>query len=162
MPGTGIEIIGMISTTLASEIYGKSIITGAVDPGFIAEFARAHEDGGFDRVLIGYGSTGPDGFAGRRPRRDRDGAARLADRAPAGVRGADARRAQGRLRSITSTGGRIALHIITGGSDVELQRDGDFLDRTPATGAPTSTSTSCGAIVDQRPRRSTTRASSTR
>src|SRR5207245_523757 len=45
---TGIELIGMISTTLASEIYGKSIITGAVDPRFIAEFARVHEDGGFD------------------------------------------------------------------------------------------------------------------
>ena len=58
----GIEIIGMISTTLASEIYGKSIITGAVDPGFIARFARAHEEGGFDRVLVGYGSTGADGF----------------------------------------------------------------------------------------------------
>ena len=26
------------------------------------------------------------------------------------------------------TGGRIALHIITGGSDAEQQRDGDFLD----------------------------------
>src|SRR5262249_57286046 len=26
------------------------------------------------------------------------------------------------------TGGRIALHIITGGNDVEQQRDGDFLD----------------------------------
>src|SRR6266699_1102558 len=59
---TEIEIIGMISTTLASEIYGKSIITGAVDPRFIAEFARVHEDGGFDRVLVGYGSTGADGF----------------------------------------------------------------------------------------------------
>src|SRR5207302_11462779 len=60
---TGIEIIGMISTTLASEIYGKSIITGAVDPRFIADFARAHEAGGLDRVLVGYGSTGADGFA---------------------------------------------------------------------------------------------------
>src|SRR5438132_13639674 len=59
---TGIELIGMISTTLASEIYGKSIITGAVDPRFIAEFARVHEDGGFDRVLVGCGSTGADGF----------------------------------------------------------------------------------------------------
>ena len=62
MHRTGIEIIGMISTTLASEIYGKSIITGAVDPRFIADFARAHEAGGFDRVLVGYGSTGADGF----------------------------------------------------------------------------------------------------
>ena len=59
---TGIEIIGMISTTLASEIYGTSIIAGAVDPRFIEEFARVHEEGGFDRVLVGYGSTGADGF----------------------------------------------------------------------------------------------------
>ena len=54
---TEIEIIGMISTTLASEIYGKSIITGAVDPRFIAEFARVHEEGGFDRVLQRVEST---------------------------------------------------------------------------------------------------------
>ena len=72
----GIEIIGMISTTLASEIYGKSIITGAVDPGFIARFARAHEEGGFDRARGGD-----------------DDAARLPDRPPSRVRRADPGRA---------------------------------------------------------------------
>src|ERR1044071_2632977 len=63
MNPVGIEIIGMISTTLASELYGRSIIAGEIDPAFIARFARVHEEGGFDRVLVGYGSTGADGFA---------------------------------------------------------------------------------------------------
>ncbi len=31
-----------------------------IDPAFLTRFARAHEDGGFDRVLIGYGSGDPE------------------------------------------------------------------------------------------------------
>jgi len=124
---TGIEIIGMISTTLASEIYGKSIITGAVDPRFIADFARAHEAGGFDRVLVGYGSTGADGFvvaahaAGATTR-----LGFLIAHRPGFVAPTLAARKAASLDHVT--GGRIALHIITGGSDAEQQRDGDFLD----------------------------------
>jgi alkanesulfonate monooxygenase len=122
-----IEIIGMISTTLASEIYGKSIITGAVDPDFIAEFARVHEEGGFDRVLVGYGSTGADGFvvtahAAAATTR----LAFLIAHRPGFVAPTLAARKAASLDHVT--GGRIALHIITGGSDVEQQRDGDFLD----------------------------------
>src|SRR5437016_4600272 len=124
---TGIELIGMISTTLASEIYGKSIITGAVDPRFIAEFARVHEDGGFDRVLVGYGSTGADGFVVAAH------AASVTTRLeyliahrPGFVAPTLAARKAATLDHVT--GGRIALHLITGGSDVEQQRDGDFLD----------------------------------
>jgi alkanesulfonate monooxygenase len=123
----GIEIIGMISTTLASEIYGKSIITGAVDPRFIADFARAHEAGGFDRVLVGYGSTGADGFvvtAHAAAATTRLGF--LIAHRPGFVAPTLAARKAATLDHVT--GGRIALHIITGGSDVEQQRDGDFLD----------------------------------
>jgi len=124
---TGIEIIGMISTTLASEIYGKSIITGAVDLRFIAEFARVHEEGGFDRVLVGYGSTGADGFvvtAHAAAATTRLGF--LIAHRPGFVAPTLAARKAASLDHVT--GGRIALHIITGGSDVEQQRDGDFLD----------------------------------
>ncbi len=123
----GIEIIGMISTTLASEMYGKSIITGAVDPGFISEFARVHEAGGFDRVLVGYGSTGADGFvvtAHAAAATTRLGF--LIAHRPGFVAPTLAARKAASLDHLT--GGRIALHIITGGSDVEQQRDGDFLD----------------------------------
>lgn len=126
-PDPGIEIIGMISTTLASEIYGKSIITGAVDPRFIADFARAHEDGGFDRVLVGYGSTGADGFvvtAHAAAATTRLGF--LIAHRPGFVAPTLAARKAATLDHVT--GGRIALHIITGGSDIEQQRDGDFLD----------------------------------
>ena len=127
MKRSGIEIIGMISTTLASELYGRSIISGAVDPEFIAKFARVHEDGGFDRVLVGYGSSGADGFAVTAH------AASVTTRLgyliahrPGFVAPTLAARKAATLDHVT--GGRIALHIITGGSDAEQQRDGDFLD----------------------------------
>ncbi|MCA9828972.1 MAG: hypothetical protein KC495_00760 [Dehalococcoidia bacterium] len=35
---------------------------GHADLEFLAKFARAHEEAGFDRVLVGYGSSGPDGL----------------------------------------------------------------------------------------------------
>src|SRR5205814_3396389 len=123
----GIEIIGMISTTLASELYGRSIISGAVDPEFIARFARALGAGGFDRVLVGYGSTGADGFvvaAHAASVTTRLGY--LIAHRPGFVAPTLAARKAATLDHVT--GGRIALHIITGGSDVEQRRDGDFLD----------------------------------
>ncbi len=36
--------------------------TGHFDVGYLKRFAQAHEAAGFDRVLIGYGSTQPDGL----------------------------------------------------------------------------------------------------
>jgi alkanesulfonate monooxygenase len=123
----GIEIIGMISTTLASELYGRSIIAGAVDPDFIARFARVHEEGGFDRVLVGYGSTGADGFAvAAHAASVTTRLSYLIAHRPGFVTPTLAARKAATLDHLT--GGRIALHIITGGSDAEQQRDGDFLD----------------------------------
>jgi len=57
-----IEIIGMVGTKEVSESRG-SLDGPPVDPGYLARFAQAHERAGFDRVLIGYGATSPDGFA---------------------------------------------------------------------------------------------------
>src|SRR2546428_2293609 len=124
---TEIEIIGMISTTLASEIYGKSIITGAVDPRFIAEFARVHEEGGFDRVLVGYGSTGADGFvvtAHAAAATTRLGF--LIAHPPGFAAPTPAARQAAPLDHLT--GGRLALHIITGGRAGAQQRDAAFLE----------------------------------
>ena len=55
-----VEFIGMIRTNNVSEIDTASAPTAdaAIDRDFVRDFARAHEDGGFDRVLIGYYSTG--------------------------------------------------------------------------------------------------------
>ena len=54
-----VEFIGMISTKDQSE---TRLARGPViDRGLLRRFARAHEDAGFDRVLIGYASSQPDG-----------------------------------------------------------------------------------------------------
>ncbi|MHB8575166.1 MAG: LLM class flavin-dependent oxidoreductase [Dehalococcoidia bacterium] len=124
-----IEIIGMISTRPASEQDGPavSIIGGHVDPDFVRRFTRAHEDSGFDKVLVGYGSSGPDGFsvAGY--------AASVTDRIgfliahrPGFVAPTLAARKFATLDQFTN--GRVSMHVITGGSDAEQQRDGDWLD----------------------------------
>ena len=54
-----VEILGMIGTRDASESRPGS--GPAIDPDYTRRFARAHEEAGFDRVLIGYGSSWPEG-----------------------------------------------------------------------------------------------------
>jgi alkanesulfonate monooxygenase len=57
------EILGMVGTKDASEIRGSYIDGSAVDADYLTRFAQAHEQAGFDRVLIGYSASAPDGFA---------------------------------------------------------------------------------------------------
>jgi alkanesulfonate monooxygenase len=55
-----VEFIGMIATRPGSE---TDVRPGpAIDRDYLRAFARAHEQAGFDRVLIGYGSSQPDGL----------------------------------------------------------------------------------------------------
>jgi alkanesulfonate monooxygenase len=124
-----VEFIGMIGTRPASELLGPSvsIIGGSVDPAFVRRFVQVHEDGGFDRVLIGYGSTGPDGFAvAAYCASVTERLSFLIAHRPGFVAPTLAARKAATLDHFT--GGRIALHIITGGSDAEQRRDGDWLD----------------------------------
>jgi alkanesulfonate monooxygenase len=66
-----LEIIGMVGTRDASEIKGPLVDGPTVDwtdgpviePEYLVEISRAHENAGFDRVLIGYGAVGPEGWA---------------------------------------------------------------------------------------------------
>ena len=80
-----IEIIGMVGTQEVSESRG-SLDGPQIDPGYLTRFARAHEAAGFDRVLIGYGATGADGFAVAAHVLYAHLGAQGADRPPAGVR----------------------------------------------------------------------------
>src|SRR3984957_15330547 len=52
----------MVGTKEVSESRG-SFDGPPVDPGYLARFPQAHEAAGFDRGLIGYHATGPDGIA---------------------------------------------------------------------------------------------------
>src|SRR5580698_4624282 len=66
-----LEIIGMVGTRDASEIKGP-LVDGPVvdwmdgpviDSDYLVEISRAHDEGGFDRVLVGYGAVAPEGWA---------------------------------------------------------------------------------------------------
>lgn len=125
-----LELIGMIGGAAQGIEGGTVSIVGSpdVDPAYIQRFARAHEEGGFDTVLVGYGSTGPDGWslalwgaAGT------DRLKFLLAHRPGFVAPTLAARKAATVHQLT--GGRIALHIITGGSDAEMRRDGDFHDK---------------------------------
>ena len=121
-----IEFIGMIHHQQASEIHPPGNIV--LDRGYIRDFAQAAEAGGFDRVLVGYFSDGPDGFlvaAAAAAHTERLGFL-LAHR-PGFVAPTLAARKLATLDQIT--GGRAAIHVISGGDDVDQFRDGDTLPK---------------------------------
>jgi alkanesulfonate monooxygenase len=119
-----VEFIGMIGTRDVSETRAAS--GPVIDPAYVRRFARVHEDGGFDRVLIGYGSSTPDGgqvaaYAAAHTSR----LGLLIAHRPGFVFPTTAARTFATLDQFA--GGRIAVHTITGGSDAEQRRDGDYL-----------------------------------
>src|SRR5215216_6733885 len=120
-----IDLFGMISHRLQSEIITPTF--PVFDHGFIRDFAQAHERGGFDRILVGYFSNAPDGFlvaAHAAASTERLGIL-LAHR-PGFVAPTVAARKLATLDQLTH--GRLALHVISGGSDADQKKDGDYLD----------------------------------
>src|SRR5215510_3635889 len=58
-----VEFIGMIGVKReGADGAAVHVIGGDVDTEWLRAFARAHEQAGFDRVLVGYTSTAADGF----------------------------------------------------------------------------------------------------
>jgi len=123
-----VEFIGMIGTSNASETRAAPAGPGVVDKAFVAATARGHEYAGFDRVLIGYFSVAADGFqvaAFAAHATERLGLL-LAHR-PGFVAPTLAARQLASLDQFSD--GRLAVHVITGGSDDDQARDGDFLEK---------------------------------
>jgi alkanesulfonate monooxygenase len=119
-----VEFIGMIGAKPGSE---TDVRPGpAIDRGYLRAFAQAHDEAGFDRVLIGYGSSQPDGlqvaaYAAAHTTR----LTFLIAHRPGFVAPTVAARAFATLDQLTE--GRIAVHVISGGNDAEQRRDGDTL-----------------------------------
>ena len=58
-----IEFVGMIGVRPeGADGAAVHVIGGAIDMAWIRDFSRAHEDAGFDKVLVGYTSTAADGI----------------------------------------------------------------------------------------------------
>jgi alkanesulfonate monooxygenase len=120
-----VEFIGMIASQEASEVL--PLQGPVVDPNFTARFAQAHEDGGFDRILIGYGSRWPDGWqVANHAVRTTDRLKILLAHRPGLVAPVLTARQAVTFDHLTG-GGRLALHIITGGDEADQRREGDFL-----------------------------------
>ena len=119
-----VDFIGMISHRLASEIIPPR---GPIfDHDYIRDFAQAHERGGFDRILIGYYSNAPDGFlVAAHAAASTERLGMLLAHRPGFVAPTVAARKLATLDHLTR--GRLALHCITGGSDADQRKDGDYV-----------------------------------
>ncbi len=119
-----VEFIGMIGTQAASEIHPPR--GPAIDIDYVRRFSQAHEQAGFDRILVGYFSNGADGFivASYAAFVTEKLGLMLAHR-PGFVAPTLAARKLATLDHFS--GGRLAVHIISGGDDGEQRKDGDFL-----------------------------------
>ncbi len=126
-----LEFIGMIQPREQSEVHPAR--GPAIDPGYLvasaqAHEAHAHEGGGFDRVLIGWFSNGPDGLqlaAHVAAHTERVGF--LVAHRPGFQAPTTAARAFATLDQLS--GGRAAIHVISGGDDQDQARDGDWLGK---------------------------------
>jgi alkanesulfonate monooxygenase len=120
----GVEFIGYIGTRKFSEIHPPE--GPVLDRAYVETVAKAHEDGGFDRALVAFNSIAPDSIlvAGHAASVTSRLGFMIAHR-PGFTAPTLAARQFATLDQLT--GGRIAVHIITGGSDAEQRQDGDFL-----------------------------------
>ncbi|MDX6311601.1 MAG: alkanesulfonate monooxygenase [Streptomyces sp.] len=141
-----IEFIGIAATQETSESGAATPVNGGardgvsaqteaaaahgpvVQPAYLRALARAHEEAGFDRILVAHSSASPDGFTVADQiltHTDRLGVL-LAHR-PGFVAPTLAARKFATLDAFHP--GRVALHVITGGDDADQARDGDLTDK---------------------------------
>ena len=119
-----VEFIGMIGTQPASEIHPPR--GPAIDVDYVRRFAQAHEESGFDRILIGYFSNGADGFiVAQYAAFVTEKLGLMLAHRPGFVAPTVAARKLATLDHFS--GGRLAVHIISGGDDGEQRKDGDFI-----------------------------------
>lgn len=119
-----IEFIGALSSRQGSEsVEAQGPI---IDKSWLSAIARAHEYAGFDRALVAYSSSSPDAYqiAAFAAHQTESLKLLLAHRPGFQVPTLAARS----LASLDHfSEGRLAVHIISGGSDTEQQKDGDYL-----------------------------------
>ncbi len=119
------EFIGWAAPQEASEVMAPR---GPIfDADVLARTAQVHEDAGFDRVLIGYFTNAPDGFlVAAHVAASTERLGLLLAHRPGFVAPTLTARKLATLDQLSK--GRAAVHIISGGSDADQAKDGDFAD----------------------------------
>jgi alkanesulfonate monooxygenase len=121
-----VEFISLINVWESSELHPRP--GGAPDAAYIKRYARALEDGGFDYTLVAYHSAGYDPFTVSAT------IAAFTERIkpivalrPNTVYPTVAAQSLATLDHLS--GGRAVVHFISGGSDAEQARQGDYLTK---------------------------------
>ena len=123
------RIIGMIGVTPPSSDAALHVIEGGLSTSYLTQYARAHDDAGFDLALVGYTASSAEGFlvalhAAAQTKR----LGYLVAHRPGFVAPTLMARKIATFDHLTN--GRLAVHIITGKTDEEQQGDGDFSPKT--------------------------------
>lgn len=123
-----VRVIGMIGVAPPASDATVHVITGGISPDYLRRFSRAHEDAGFDLVLVGYTSQSAEGFvvAGYAAAHTERLGYLIAHR-PGFVAPTMMARKIATFDHLWN--GRIAVHIIAGVSDAEQMMDGDPLPK---------------------------------
>jgi len=120
-----VEFIGFIGNNNSSETIVR---TGPVlDRNHIEKLAKAHEDSGFDRALLAFHSTSPDGLqVGQHVLGVTQRLKVMIAQRPGFTAPTVLARQFATLDQLWP--GRVSLHVITGGNANELKQDGNVLD----------------------------------
>ncbi|PTQ07453.1 alkanesulfonate monooxygenase [Sphingomonas oleivorans] len=122
-----VKFIGYIGFNNRSEIHG-AVRGRELDRDYVEAAARAQEEGGFDRVLIPFGSSSPESqIVAAHAAAITTKLGFLIAHRPGFTQPTLAARQLATLDALS--GGRVAVHIITGGADEEMARDGDFSNK---------------------------------
>src|ERR1700691_6219738 len=120
-----VRIIGMIGVSPPASDATLHVIEGGLSPNYVSEAARTHEAAGFDLVLVGYSSSSAEGFlVALHAAEKTERLGYLIAHRPGFV--APPLMARKIATFDHLTGGRLAMHIITGKTDDEQEGDGDF------------------------------------
>jgi alkanesulfonate monooxygenase len=119
-----VEFLGIAATNDGSEITARS--GASFDKEYTVRLARAHEETGWDRVLFAYGSGSPDpNAAAAYIASQTERLQLLLAHRPNVSYPTFAAKTFATIDQIS--GGRVTVHFITGGTDHEQQREGDYL-----------------------------------
>ena len=120
-----IEFIGYIANNNSSETIVRS--GPVLDPTYIETVAKAHENAGFDRALLAFHSTSPDGLqVGQHVLGVTERLNVLIAQRPGFTSPTLLARQLATVDQFSR--GRVALHVITGGNATELKQDGNTVD----------------------------------
>jgi len=118
-----VKFIGYIGFNDTSELH-NGVRERILDRDYVDAAARAQEEGGFDRVLIPFGSNSPESqIVAAHAAAITSKLGFLVAHRPGFTQPTLAARQLATLDQLS--GGRVAVHIITGGADSEMARDGD-------------------------------------